>query len=703
MHFSKNTLSIFAWIAFMPATAAVGQTCSHPLDPKFYETQGYKVGTIQMVSPFDFIFLVRQRFNLIKVRLALQEGTPFTADEYNQSFKTVEDAVRKDGTLGSELPAKVAVVTGGLANCNETAGSQAVDVLYRIFSTDPIPAVVASPDERQKTVSNQATEIAQQTTIPTFKVVPRVSYDRTSRAFGGLDFAYRLPGMAFNSIEMSALGSSSERSFKGQASGALNSGKTILDRGEYGLAYSFHDEPALNLRLAKGTVEARFQGTSKPLETNVARIAWRYGVAVEQGNQQSNLLSLALPFNTIANSEYGAVKLYVGMTATTRHSETAVSYGFQRGGAGLSSLGYTKQIGDVLFGARFPGGTHRPWDVSVRATVGVITGSGPILINDRFFGGNSVSPFILGDSWTIPNGPLLRSIPANRLVGTGFGGTSFYSGGLTVGKVIFGSPIVPDEVEQAAGFASGVSAAENSAENWFADDYEASSAEFKKLLTDFPSRLKSDLDAAQAEFQTIRAAGSVGEPLDTVLRAAEREARLAQNMIGHASDPGRGPDNANKLRAWLLPASRFRNLATDIQTIEPLVPSATARQLDSSKNAILGHLSDLDAAMTAIHAGPVRAAAERQAAQDMVRPREVIDTLRHEANSYAFSLVALTDLGRLWPDPYGTRYAFGGGGRVSLVNVNFTLGYAVNPSPHRELGQGRGAVFFSITYTNLFN
>ena len=149
------------------------------------------------------------------------------------------------------------------------------------------------------------------------------------------------------------------------------------------------------------------------------------------------------------------------------------------------------------------------------------------------------------------------------------------------------------------------------------------------------------------------------------------------------------------------PRSRFRNLVAEMQKIEPLAP-ATAAQMEATRNSIDMHLSALQKAIADIHSGPVRAAAEKRAHEDMVRPREVIDTLRHEADSYAFSLIGIADVGRIWPDPNGTRFAVGGGGRVSLVNVNFMLGYAVNPSPHKELGQGRGALLIGFTYTNLF-
>ena len=700
MSISSKFFAILLLIGFAPAFSSA-QTCTH--DSAFYEANHYTVGRIRMISPLDFIFLVRQRFDLIKKGLPLQEKRAFSSVDFTESFKTVDKAMRADGAFGADLPIKIVVVTDRIENCIESGGPPTVDIAYRIFSTDPLPAVTESPDQRQTAVSNQATAIAEKNTVPDYKIVPRMSYDHSRRVSGGLDFAYRLPGGVLDSVNLSAQGSSSSSSFKGEIHGTKQPGLALLDRTEYSLNYSFSDMPGFNLELLKGVMEGRFLGVSKPLDTTAARIAFRYGGALSQGNQQSNSAALTLPANTITNSSYSALKFYTGMTATTRYTETAVSYGLQAGGPDLTSLGYTKHIGDFLYGARFPGGTHKPWDVSLRVTGGAIIGDGPILINDRFFGGNSVEQFIPGDSWTIPNGPLVRSIAANRLAGTGAGGTSFYSAGLTIGKVLFGSPIVPAEVENADGFDSGVKAAENTAENWFADDYEGASPEFKKLLTDFPAALKSDLGAATAEFTAIRSAGPVSAPLDAALKSADREARLAQNLITHVSDPGRGSDNAIKLRAWLqpVPRSRFRNLVAEMQKIEPLAP-ATAAQMEATRNSIDMHLSALQKAIADIHSGPVRAAAEKRAHQDMVRPREVIDTLRHEANSYAFSLIGIADVGRIWPDPNGTRFAVGGGGRVSLVNVNFMLGYAVNPSPHKELGQGRGALLIGFTYTNLF-
>jgi hypothetical protein len=424
---------------------------------------------------------------------------------------------------------------------------------------------------------------------------------------------------------------------------------------------------------------------------------------IEHGHQQGSLVSAGQPDDTVESSRTGGLRVYAGMTTTTRYSETAVSYGFQAGGTGISALTFTKHIGDLNYSVRFPGGTHSQWDASGRITAGSITGAGPIPVNDRFFGGNTVTAFIPGDSWSIPNGPLVRSIATNLLSGAGFGGTSFYSTNLTIGRVLFSSPMIPDEIEKANGFGDAVESAERTAETWFADDYEAASPEFRSLIARFPKEFDAGVSCAEAVFTALRQSGDVGVELDTALKEGEREARLSHNLVRNATTPGaRGPDNANKLREWLIPESRFSRLVSALIAIEASVPAGTASQVKACRDSLGDRMEALGTAITGIESGSVRTAAELRARSDMRRPREVIDTLRHEANRFAFGLVAIFDSGRIWPDPDGTHYGVGGGGRFSLVNINMTVGYAVNPSPRKDLGQGRGAWLMTVTYTNLF-
>jgi hypothetical protein len=211
------------------------------------------------------------------------------------------------------------------------------------------------------------------------------------------------------------------------------------------------------------------------------------------------------------------------------------------------------------------------------------------------------------------------------------------------------------------------------------------------------------LVAIETTLKKIPAPGSEDTALRKALTEAQREARLSQNFINHLNDPTvRGSDKALKLRTLNDPNnSKFLKLLQAVSNLLPLVTPNVKSGLETSKATLTKDLGELQKEIDAIHTGPVHDAAAAQAKKDMVRPRETIDTLRFEANRFAFSLISLFDVGRVWPDPYGTRYAIGGGGRVSVVNVNLNVTYGVNPNPQK--GQGHGALLFSLTYTNLFH
>lgn len=668
--------------------------CTHQDDTVFYTNNQYKIRKIDFKSPSDFFFLVRQRLNAIRSRLPIKEGDPFDNDDYDQSFIMVREAVKADSALGKDSPVKITTTTGGLENCEEDAsGIKTVDIVYNIFSTDPIPVIQATPEQRE-TAADQAARAIEQTLVSNYNLSPRFGYDRSRRGFGGLDLSLRIPTFFLDRLELSAFGSSTSRSIQGSLHGSRNPGRETIDHIEYSLIYSSDDVPSLNVRLAKNSLAGSFIGSSKPLDGTAKRLLFRYGAAIEKGIQQTNLPTLS--------SGYSAVKFYGGLTNTTRYSEAVVSYGVSVAGTGLLNLSYARHIADASYSLRFPGCTNLPWDVTFRATGGGMSGAGMILVNDRFFGGNAVGSLIPGTGWNIPTGPLVRSIPTNRFAGAGLGGTSFYSTNFTVGKVIKGWPLIPVEVESSSGFSDAVNFAENTAENWFADDFEAAAQEFNKLLEDFPPRLNMDLNSAKAVISSIRASGQTSAALDAAIKKAESRITVSKILVETASDTKlRGPDRAERLRGWLTPASALVKLITILENLESLVPAA-APQLKSVKESIKSSLDGLDAGLKRIQTSPAHMAALARAEQVMARPREIIDTLRHEANRYSFSVVGIADIGRLWPDPYGTRFAFGGGGRFSLVNVNLTVTYGVNPRPHRELGQGHGTLLFSITYTNLF-
>jgi hypothetical protein len=687
------------------AHAGFAQVCSHPQDPSFYEANNYTVGKIAFYSPFSFFVLVRQRYYLLKASLPIAEGDKFSKEAYDQSFKEVDKAAKEDSVFGENSPFKIVVTTGGLENCHEQDdAAKTIDVAYRIFSTDPLPAIRATPETRQGAIEKAATTVAEQNTIPGFKIQPLLGYDHTNRGVGGGDLELRIPGKIVNNFQLSGAGSSTTLRLDAELNGSRTPHLLALDTLDYHVGYHYIESPAPDLRLAEGSAHARFTGSSKPLETASARTLVRYGASVEQGLQQSNSPTINVPADTIANSLYGAVRLYCGVTNTKRYSETAVSYGLEVGGSGLSSLSFTKQIGDVTYSLRLPGGTHLPWDIQARFSSGGITGSS-ILLNERFFGGNAVSTFIPGDSWRIPNGPLVRSIAANLLVADGVGGTAFYSTNLTVGKILKSSPMIPTSIETAAGFASGVDAAEDTAQGFFADGYKSAAPEYQALFAESMEKLKADIDNLQNVFTQIRSAGNVDQELEKTLKEAERQAHLAGNFIRDASVKDKDGlfKDVNKLQTVYIPgSSRFMQLIKTIPTLALLVSASVRSELENEQTTLDKDIKDIKAAIDTINSGPVGKNAEMRAAKDMVRPREIVDSLRHEANRFAYGVFGIFDTGRVWPDPYGTHYGIGGGVRFSLVNINLNLGYAVNPHPHEVVGQGRGALMVTLTYTNLF-
>lgn len=708
-------LAIGLVLVLVAALPALGQVCSQPRNEQFYQDNGYTIRKIEFRSPFNFIFLVRHQLQKVKESLSIVEGQPFSKKKYDESFDTVEKTIRSDDSFGDPMShTKLIAKTASIENCQEGEGApKTLDVVYRIFSTDPILSIGSLPEKRQGSVEEPATTAAEESTKPFYKLRPLFGYEAARRGYGGIDLLLRIPGQIFDDIHLSASGSSTSRVLEFQLNGSKVTNRRLLERVDYHLAYNYSRLPVSDLRLDQGSFQARFTGFSKPRETPSSRTVMRFGASIEAGNQQSSPSSAPPPPGTVANSAYGAVRAFVGLTRTTRYSEAAISYGLQIGGTGLVDLSFAKQVGDVTYSRRFQGkgdNRHAPWDIQARFSVGRITGSKGILINDRFFGGNSVVSFIPGDSWSIPGGPIVRSIPTNRLNAGGFGGTSFYSTNVTIGKVIVFKPLIPQEVEEADGFNDAVNGAENGGETFFADDYLSATPEYKALTVQEAAKLKTDVATVQATFTAIRATGTVAPGLDKVLKKAESLARGVQNIIRHTTVPddnGKTTPQAlstllNPNTSLLLAAGTKPGLLVLLPQLQPLVSPEVYSQLENSAGKIKQDLVSLRAKLDGIKLEPPGLRAAEQARKDMERPREVIDTLRHEVNSYSFSLVGLFDSGRLWPDPLGTRYAIGGAGRVSLVNVNFTLGYAVNPHPQPTLGQGRGAMVFSLTYTNLF-
>jgi hypothetical protein len=680
---------IALWMVSLPLGA---QVCTHATDGRvdtaYYEANSYVVSKIVLHQTFDFLYFVRGGLEKLKAGLPIKEGERYTRELDRASFDRLKSALNDDAISGV-LPFKVTAGLSDIEKCDESAQPRALEVHYYLFSTDPFLAA-AMPPERRAGEERNPTKAAENSMRPSLRIVPSAAYDRTDRlAFGGtVQGGLGFPG--FQTITLSSTASSSTRSGEAQLSGDRQLGMAGLDRLDYHLQYSTVDQPAGPLQLKDHLLGIRAIASTRDFTFHSGnRIGYRYGLSIAAGNQQSTAGAAAVPPGTIPNSREVDARFLFGTTYTTRYTALSASYALRVFGPGPGSLTSAANIADAKFDWR-QGKTHVPWDISARATAGTIAGSRDLLLNGRFFGGNAVAPFLPGDSWMVPYGPWIRSIPRNRLNGLGYGGTSFYSANLTAGKVLKSSPLIPGEIETAPGFADAIRAAENSAENFFADDYETSSNEYKALVAKFGAQFIAHLNAVRTLLHSI--------PSSPAVRAAGTQMRGAFGVARAAIE-----GSPLMLRTFTNPnTSKVMKLLDDLQKLAPEVPAAQQAQIQDSMAALKRDVQQFSDALAAMDRSPTASAARARAQRDMRGPREVIDTLRHEADVWSLSAVGIFDMGRLWPDPMGTRYAIGAGARISILSVNFTAGYAVNPQPYRTLGQGRGAVFLSITYTNMF-
>jgi hypothetical protein len=142
----------------------------------------------------------------------------------------------------------------------------------------------------------------------------------------------------------------------------------------------------------------------------------------------------------------------------------------------------------------------------------------------------------------------------------------------------------------------------------------------------------------------------------------------------------------------LLSSGNRPELATALEQRQAAIDAAKEKLVKAWKPEGAGATGPIQAA---------RARADKKADQDLKPATKVLNTVLYQLNEYSVSPVGIFDVARVWPSGVGARYAVGGGVRLSLVNVNFTFGYAVNP--HRLPAEGPGAVFFKLDITDLFH
>ncbi len=435
------------------------------------------------------------------------------------------------------------------------------------------------------------------------------------------------------------------------ASGDSVTGTLSAVRGPWRLTAAYRDVPAGGEKIVQSTLSAGYFGSSKGL---------RYGAALQGG------------------SDGIGAKLLAGWQSGT----WASSYGLELGGGfakHVADLGYTMTLASrprhAGERASYIGVPHHPLTIETRLGAGMIQAFGAVPFAERFFGGNQKVPFLAGSPWDVRGAPFLRSVTDNRLGGAG--GTRFYALNLTAAKPVYARALVPRELGTAE-FVENLDFAIKTAEGEISDAYLAKDPQAISPAAAL-NLIANTLDAVKAE----------ADPLPATL----------------TSDLGRAQRTVASMRQGavlgsVLAASILPKLEADLAQLEStLGADAAARvhalglQLESGRQAIARGRSD-----------PAYAAARKRAdaaaARDFQPVEKILGTILYDLDIYSVAPVVIFDVARVWPSAEGAQAAAGAGLRLSLVNINFTLGYAVNPRP--APGFGRGAFFVQLDAADLF-
>ena len=161
-------------------------------------------------------------------------------------------------------------------------------------------------------------------------------------------------------------------------------------------------------------------------------------------------------------------------------------------------------------------------------------------------------------------------------------------------------------------------------------------------------------------------------------------------------------DVITSLRASDIPTlSQTNGLLT--KSLRAASQTALADELDKAVSALAKGADDLQSAVKKVQEAFPDKHPDRfddQAWTKLAPGHRALDVFLNELNLYSIAPVAMFDIARVWPVGEGVRYGIGPGLRLSLVNVNFTFGYAYNPQ--RLPKEKHGALFFSLDVTELF-
>ena len=670
------------------------------------EQAGYTVRGSTIVDPFDFLPWVKSRQRRAATRIAvLIDGKPFLySNVRDAALKIIEEENFLPDTSEARVKIRLELVT--LKNCS----NKAVDVVYRIYSTQLRPVLSAAPEHRVEERRNpEETAGLANVNAPESRPVrlkPLAGYDSVQKLFGGarLELVQKHPSGLVNSGIIEGQGSSQMHAISGKMIGS-NDDLGWVAHLEWSLDFNNFSLPTGTGDRKGGSLSASISGTSRPF--GKGDFVFRFGGMIEGGNRQTSIVNPRLTSDTTANSSYGSVRLFTGIASRLRRHLWSASYGLQLGVAGRTvRVDWAKHIGDVQHEFWYPVADHKVLSLESRLTFGAIQVRGKIPVTERFFGGNREENFIASDSWQIRANPVIRAIPGNKFFRTasGDGGDRFLSYNLTASYSIWSLPLVPSELSRDKEFQSLLEGQLVNAES-FVQLYFLTKDEHFLKLAEFIQQPEASppVQTALASLSTAVTAAQASHPgqHETEFEGCTGAIRVAQSRAGSGAK-AKGEQLYGFVVALLSDDEDLLNEV--IEACGNVLNGSGLLNGDPAIAASVSRLNQIRVAMENEFSRIDQASAEKKAKEDLAFTRRTLKTLLNEVNIYSVGPAFIFDIARLNSKRMGlggVRYGPGVGLRLELASsMNLTVGYAWNVKP--GIDEGPGTMFFSLGVRDLF-
>jgi hypothetical protein len=721
----RRTAKVAAVVSLLSAGACAAPG---PCDTgKASRYTGYMVARVDIKNPLGFIEGWTPTFRSLSKGLTVKAGDPFSVAKFNADVKYLGKTL-DDQFASSTAPVKLDFAWAILEDCDPTA--MTLRVVYPIFTSVPPSLNPPSIEQESNESQRPAATGAQQVSGSKLLLTPLTGYNQTRAIFAGINLSDTEGRLQITGQTEHSANSQTSNLSLGSSLGSTK----LWNTASWKAAVVYEDTPAGAARFKEGKLVGQFGASTQ--EFTDSHLIFRYGAALEGGHQQSNDPSASVGLTP--NSEYGSLKLYAGITGRPRHGAFSASYGLQLGDTFRSGVQvFKKQLVDLGYNYRFPipfrkvlrdrddftgplsTTAHRTLGLETRFTAGLIQDAQGVPLAERFLGGNQLRPFVQDDSWVLPGNAFIRSIPENRLGAVqamALGGTRFYSANATLSFTAWGRPFIPKELA-ASEVSSGPSCHNlppgapptfpcilngpfQTSATTLTTYYKTHDPEYIRLTSKVPVQVR-DLEAKLTAFSA---------QLGTIPPAVASQNAVVQ-LLSNVNDDVAGVGGAlTVLEGGAMPAvimlltgqiPMFQNDTGALtKSLREASQTALADQLDQAISALAQGANALQASADLVDKKFPDKPFEDKAWKKLAPGHRAIDVFLNELNLYSVAPVAIFDVAHVWPVGQGVRYGIGPGLRLSLVNVNFTFGYAFNPL--RAPGEKSGAIFFKLDVTGLF-